>query len=125
MHDFGKSRLYLLLTFVLAGVFVTKHFDTRVTYAWRTAFTARSWRSTTLTGLHGLHIIGGMIVMAYLLAPAKMHKERPDQFIGRIEYTGLYWHFVHLVDLPVPGFILVVGKRGSLNRTLRMRSVRL
>jgi cytochrome c oxidase subunit III len=37
-------------------------------------------------------------VMAYLLGPgAKMYKSHPDQFIGRIEYTGLYWHFVDLV----------------------------
>ena len=52
----------------------------------------------TLTGLHGLHILGGMIVMAYLLGPgAKMWKENSDQFANRIEATGLYWHFVDLV----------------------------
>src|SRR6266436_5145276 len=52
----------------------------------------------TLTGLHGLHIIGGMIVMAYFIGPgAKLWKTNPDQFANRIEYTGLYWHFVDLV----------------------------
>ena len=52
----------------------------------------------TMTGLHGLHILGGMIVMLYLLGPgAKLYKKRPDQFTNRIEYTGLYWHFVDLV----------------------------
>ena len=51
-----------------------------------------------LTGLHGLHIIGGMVVMLYLLGPgAKLWKKNPDQFTNRIEYTGLYWHFVDLV----------------------------
>jgi cytochrome c oxidase subunit 3 len=101
MRDFGKHRLYLLITFVLAGVFlVNKYFE----YADHFAKGEGPWHSTflaiyfTLTGLHGLHIIGGMVVMAYLLGPgAKMYKERPDQFIGRIEYTGLYWHFVDLV----------------------------
>ncbi len=52
----------------------------------------------TLTGLHGLHIIGGMVVMLYLLAPgAGLWKRNPEQYTGRIEYTGLYWHFVDLV----------------------------
>jgi heme/copper-type cytochrome/quinol oxidase subunit 3 len=52
----------------------------------------------TLTGLHGLHILGGMIVMAYFIGPgAKLWKRNPDQFANRIEYTGLYWHFVDLV----------------------------
>ena len=62
------------------------------------------WHSTflaiyfTLTGLHGLHIIGGMIVMLYFLGPgAKLWKTNPEQFTNRIEYTGLYWHFVDLV----------------------------
>jgi cytochrome c oxidase subunit 3 len=39
-----------------------------------------------------------MIVMLYLLGPnAKMWKTNPEQFTGRVEYTGLYWHFVDLV----------------------------
>jgi cytochrome c oxidase subunit III len=52
----------------------------------------------TMTGLHGLHIIGGIVVMAYFIGPgAKMWKTQPEQFSNRIEATGLYWHFVDLV----------------------------
>ena len=41
---------------------------------------------------------GGMVVMAYFIGPgAKMAKTSPEQFTNRIEYTGLYWHFVDLV----------------------------
>jgi heme/copper-type cytochrome/quinol oxidase subunit 3 len=51
-----------------------------------------------LTGLHGLHVIGGMIVFAYLLGPgAKMWATNRDQYTNRVEITGLYWHFVDLV----------------------------
>jgi hypothetical protein len=28
---------------------------------------------------------------------AKLYKKNPEQFTNRIEYTGLYWHFVDLV----------------------------
>jgi len=52
----------------------------------------------TLTGLHGLHIIGGLIVNGYLLGPgSKMHKEDPQRYAHRIEIAGIYWHFVDLL----------------------------
>ena len=52
----------------------------------------------TLTGLHGIHVIGGMVVMFYFATfGLKMWKTNPKQFTNRIEYTGLYWHFVDLV----------------------------
>ncbi len=51
-----------------------------------------------MTGLHALHILGGIIVNAYFLIPgAKMWKSNPEQFTNRIEIAGLYWHFVDLV----------------------------
>ena len=51
-----------------------------------------------MTGLHGLHVLGGMIVFAYLLLTAdKMYATKRDQFTNRVEVTGLYWHFVDLV----------------------------
>ena len=51
-----------------------------------------------MTGLHGLHVIGGMVVFAYLLLTAdKWYATKRDQFTNRVEVTGLYWHFVDLV----------------------------
>ena len=52
----------------------------------------------TMTGLHALHVIGGAIVMGYLLVTArKWWKENPDQLANRVEVSGLFWHFVDLV----------------------------
>ena len=52
----------------------------------------------TLTGLHALHIIGGVLVNGYFLGPGSaLWKVNPKQFINRIEAAGLYWHFVDLV----------------------------
>lgn len=52
----------------------------------------------TLTGLHMIHIIGGLVVNLYFLFPGfKMHSTDPDRYIGRIEISGIYWHFVDLV----------------------------
>lgn len=51
-----------------------------------------------MTGLHMLHVIGGIVVFAYLLFPgSKMWLKNPEQYTNRIEYAGLYWHFVDLV----------------------------
>lgn len=52
----------------------------------------------TITGLHALHLIGGILVFAYLWGPgSKMWKTDPDRFTNRVEIAGLYWHFVDLV----------------------------
>ena len=101
LNNFSKGRLYLLITIVLAAVFlVNKYFE----YADHFARGEGPWHNTflaiyfTLTGLHGLHIVGGIVVMLYLLGPgAGLWKRNPEQYANRIEYTGLYWHFVDLV----------------------------
>ncbi len=52
----------------------------------------------TMTGLHGLHVIGGIVVNLYfLLFGAGMFRSNIAQFSNRIECAGLYWHFVDLV----------------------------
>jgi heme/copper-type cytochrome/quinol oxidase subunit 3 len=52
----------------------------------------------TMTGLHALHIIGGIIVFLYLAGPgAKMWHTDRNRYTNRIEIAGLYWHFVDLV----------------------------
>ena len=56
----------------------------------------------TVTGLHALHIIGGLVVMLYFLGPGSfMYKRNPEQLSNRIEVTGIFWHFVDLVWITV------------------------
>jgi cytochrome c oxidase subunit 3 len=52
----------------------------------------------TLTGLHALHVIGGILVIGFLWGPgSKMWHTEPERFTNRVEVTGLFWHFVDLV----------------------------
>ena len=52
----------------------------------------------TVTGLHGLHVIGGAIVLLYYLVfGRKMYLEDPEWLANRVEVGGLFWHFVDLV----------------------------
>jgi cytochrome c oxidase subunit III len=47
----------------------------------------------TLTGVHGVHVVGGMVPILLLMANAIRGKLYP----AHTEYVGLYWHFVDLV----------------------------
>lgn len=100
-HEWGKHRLYLVTTVVLAVVFlVNKYFEYAAHFAGGETPAHSTFLAVyfTMTGLHALHIICGIVVMLYLLGPgAKLYRKNPDQFTNRIEYTGLYWHFVDLV----------------------------
>jgi cytochrome c oxidase subunit 3 len=52
----------------------------------------------TLTGLHAIHVIAGMVVNGYLWLPGtRMWRTEPERFTNRIEIAGIYWHFVDLV----------------------------
>ena len=101
LNDFGKHRLYLALTVGLALFFLVNKYFEYADHIVRGELPAHSTFLAiyyTMTGLHGLHIVGGVVVMAYFLGPgAKMWQRAPEQFSNRIEATGLYWHFVDLV----------------------------
>lgn len=52
----------------------------------------------TLTGLHGLHVIAGALVLAYfLIFDGRRLREDPEHMANRVEVGGLFWHFVDLV----------------------------
>jgi heme/copper-type cytochrome/quinol oxidase subunit 3 len=101
LKEFGKFRFYMWSTFLLGvGFMIIK------TIEYGSKFEHHLYPSTdnfmaiyfTLTGLHGLHVVGGMVVMAYFLtAGSKMWQTEPERFTNRIEVVGLYWHFVDLV----------------------------
>ncbi|MBI1859754.1 MAG: cytochrome c oxidase subunit 3 [Deltaproteobacteria bacterium] len=112
MQQIGRFRVYMALTLLLSAVFlVIKYFE------YTHKFEHGHFPSTstffaiyfTMTGLHGIHIIGGMIVNAYLMGPGSaMWKKNPEQFTGRVECAGLYWHFVDLVWIFLfPSFYLL------------------
>jgi heme/copper-type cytochrome/quinol oxidase subunit 3 len=49
-----------------------------------------------LTGLHALHVLGGIIVNFCLYVAAQRPQVWPS-VKQRVEYAGLYWHFVDVV----------------------------
>jgi heme/copper-type cytochrome/quinol oxidase subunit 3 len=46
----------------------------------------------TAAGLHGLHVIAGMVIMLIVANAAARNRE-----LHRVENIGIYWHFVDIV----------------------------
>ena len=46
----------------------------------------------TAAGIHASHVIAGMIIMTFIARTAAKNQE-----LQRVEYVGLYWHFVDIV----------------------------
>ncbi|MDA0986369.1 MAG: cytochrome c oxidase subunit 3 [Bacteroidetes bacterium] len=99
--NFSAYKKYMLVTILLGLAFlVVKYFE------YSAKFEHHLYPSTNtflglyflMTGLHVLHVIGGLIMNIYLLLPgAKMWQSYPERFTNRVETAGLYWHFVDLV----------------------------
>lgn len=49
-----------------------------------------------MTGVHAIHILGGMAVLAWLLARATKDQFN-EEYFGPVDYVGLYWHLVDLI----------------------------
>jgi cytochrome c oxidase subunit I+III len=90
----------LAITFLLGvGFLMNKGIE------WFALFQDGIWLSTNVrastyfltTGLHGLHVLIGLLLLIYMIPRvtqgAYLNDERP------IEYFGLYWHFVDIVWL--------------------------
>jgi cytochrome c oxidase subunit 3 len=98
---FGKFRLYMGLTILCALIFLGvkyveySHKFEHGLYPKTNTFLAIYF---TMTGLHMLHVMGGMVVNAYFWGPgAKLWKIDKEHFTNRVENAGLFWHFVDLV----------------------------
>ena len=62
----------------------------------------------TITGLHGLHVIIGMVLLSISLVLVMRDKITAERY-AMLENSGLYWHLVDLIWIYVfPLFYLVL-----------------
>ena len=92
-------RWWLLATIVLGSSFlVIKGFEYAAKFSHHIVPATNIFWSCyfVLTGLHALHVIGGIVfnvlILAYTANPALWHSRS-----RRLEFAGLYWHFVDIV----------------------------
>lgn len=102
MNNFAKGRMYLGFTLALAVTFLvvklTFEYAPKLQHGLVPAHSNFFALYFVLTGLHGLHVLGGIVVIGYFMGPGSaLWAKDPAYFTNRIECTGLYWHFVDLV----------------------------
>jgi heme/copper-type cytochrome/quinol oxidase subunit 3 len=100
-HDFARFRLFLGITILCGLVFlVIKYFEytSKFQHGYFPATNTFLAIYFTLTGLHGLHVVGGMAVNSWLWGPgSRQWTSDPRHFTNRVENAGLFWHLVDLV----------------------------
>jgi cytochrome c oxidase subunit 3 len=104
-------RLFLSLTILLAGTFLAvKYFE------WTEKFAHGLHPGTDvffslyfmMTGLHGLHVLAGMLVLAWVLVRS-FGGRFSEGYSTPVEISGLYWHFVDLVWIYLFPLFYLVG----------------
>ncbi|MBI3405331.1 MAG: cytochrome c oxidase subunit 3 family protein [Acidobacteria bacterium] len=124
----GKRKAiigFLLLTFVLGGVFLGVK---AVEYSHKfhdhlvpgPNFEALQYRETQLffsfyfamTGMHALHMVIGMVMMGILIRMAQKGRFTADYY-SPVEMGGLYWHFVDIVWIFLFPLLYLIGRHGT------------
>jgi len=107
----GLLRLYLFLTLLLAGTFLgikyveyTEKFHHGLHPGTDIFFSLYF----ALTGLHGIHVLAGMVVLGTVLFLAGRGKYS-EGYHTPVEISGLYWHFVDLVWIYLFPLLYLVG----------------
>ena len=94
-----RARWWLAVTIALGCLFLTvKGFEYAAKFAHHILPSTNVFWSCyfALTGLHALHVLGGIIFNLWILR----RLFQPAIWAGqaqRLEYAGLYWHFVDIV----------------------------
>jgi len=119
--DKKLSTIFLILTLLMGAVFlVNKYFE------WGAKFHHGIYPDSpqllsrnkgdiiffglyfVMTGLHGLHVLIGMVLMIYVLIMIRYDKANGNDFV-LLENTGLYWHLVDLIWIYLfPLFYLIL-----------------
>lgn len=61
-----------------------------------------------MTGLHGIHIMIGMFVIAFMLVKT-MNGKFSSEYYTPVEMTGLYWHLVDLIWIYLFPLLYLIG----------------
>lgn len=96
-----RSKLYLISTIVLGVLFLCfKSFEYYQKFSHHIYPSENNFYGIyfVLTGLHILHVIGGLIFNIYFCSVLdQCYKKDPKTMVLRLEVAGLYWHFVDIV----------------------------
>jgi cytochrome c oxidase subunit 3 len=121
----GKLMFFLVITMILGTVFLgikaveyadkfTHHHVPGPTFHFEEAEFARPAQIFfslyfVMTGLHALHMIVGLGIMAWMLIWA-WNGTITQEYFSPIEISGLYWHFVDIVWIFLFPLLYLLGR---------------
>ena len=124
LNNRKQTVLFLAITLACAGMFlVIKYFEYSAKFHHGLLpgkyFTAASEFSAPgahlffgiyflMTGLHGLHVIFGMVAIIWVLVRANRGEFGPNYYTP-VECVGLYWHLVDLIWIFLFPLLYLVG----------------
>jgi heme/copper-type cytochrome/quinol oxidase subunit 3 len=91
-----RLRLGLLLTFLMGTAFICFQGVEYVELDFGIKDNAYASLFYTITGLHGLHVLIGLLMILMIMVKAWMGKFSGQRHL-LVEMVGLYWHFVDAV----------------------------
>ncbi len=99
-QDDRKGMIMYLIATILCGLIFLGVKTWEYPHKWHEGITIQSGLFGsfyfTMTGLHGLHVIGGIAFNLYILIQG-IRGKWSSTHCQRVEYAGIYWHFVDLV----------------------------
>lgn len=69
------------------------------------------WLYFAMTGLHGIHVLVGIGIIAFMAGMIWMEHYTKERFLP-VEITGLYWHFVDIIWVFLFPLFYLAGVRG-------------
>jgi cytochrome c oxidase subunit 3 len=100
-NRYGELIGALLVTSLLGLVFLVSQV---VNWAWLISIQATAstglymFTFYWLTGLHGLHVVGGLVLLGVVTAKAFAGRYTAEYYPG-VKYAAMYWHFLDVVWL--------------------------
>jgi cytochrome c oxidase subunit 3 len=116
-NDRRKARVWVIISFVLGAAFLGN-----TLYEWHD-FLSKGFAPHTnaywslffvMTGIHGLHVLLGLVVMVFLLGRMKGPGGDPGE-VNVYQAVGYYWHFVDLMWIAIFGSLFVVTQAWRLH----------
>ena len=98
-HDDRNTRLWLITTASLGGLFVAGQvYEFTTFYREGLGYTTSLFGSSfyTLTGFHGVHVSLGIVMLMAVVGISRRGRLTGDR-AEVVELVGLYWHFVDIV----------------------------
>ncbi len=108
--EFGKQRMFLLLTTILGGIF----FIIQV-MGWNALIQAQAFLVNTnasisfvyiFTGMHLLHIVAGLALLVYTLNKSRVNAPQVKN-LYYMQMSGIFWHFVDIIWIYLYVFLLL------------------